>query len=64
MKMIQRKTLQVNPLIILFGVTDHLDFGGHLQKLSRQQVCAENMEAAVLSLYKATMTVRTELKDY
>ncbi len=63
-KMIQRKTLQVNPLIIIFGVTDHLDLGGHLQKLLQENVPTEDVEAAVLSLYKATMTARSELKDY
>ena len=56
--MIQRKTLQVNPLTIIFGVTDHLDLGGHFQKLLREKVPTEHIEAAMLSLYKATMTVR------
>ncbi len=64
MKMIQRKTLQVNPLIILFGVTDHLDIGGHLKKLLQPLVAAVDIGAAVLSLYRATMTARTELKDH
>ncbi len=63
-KMIQRKTLQVNPLIVLPGVTAPLDLGGHLQKLLHQPVPPEDMEAALLSLYKATMTARAELKDY
>ncbi len=62
--MIQQKTLQVNPLIVLLGVTDHLDLGGHHQKLLQQPVPAEDVEVAVLSLYKAPMTARTELKYY
>ena len=51
-------------MIIIFGVTDHIDLGGHLQKLLRKEVPRELVEAAVLSLYKATMTARIELKDY
>ena len=62
-KMIQHKTLQVNPLIIIFGVTNHFDLGGHLQKLLREEVPTEHIEAALLPLYKATMTVRAELRD-
>ncbi len=62
--MIQCKTLQVNLLIIIFGVTDHLDLGGHLQKRLREEVPKEHIEATVLSLYKATMTVRAKLRDY
>ena len=38
----------MNPLIVLFGITDHSDLEGHLQKLLQQPVPTEDIEAAVL----------------
>ncbi len=63
LKMIQRKTMQINPIIILFGVMDHLDVEGHLATLMSENMTLQQIEAAAMSIYKGMMHARAALKD-
>ncbi len=42
--------MQIDPMIILFGVTDHLEVEGHLATLKSESVTLQQIEAAAMSV--------------